>query len=147
VLGRYFSLRPGTIGLAQRQIGLGWPDRPVRRAQCAVARLPAARRWTRWGGEGGVSTGVARGTHLTRQGGVRLTGLVLSGLVLFARYIRAPKSLRYEYSAPNTSSLSYFDLNESVSFFKPQTIMGVLMGYALSILNSPILSWHKQISV
>jgi hypothetical protein len=42
----------------------------------------------------------------------------MSGLVLFARYIRIPLSLRYEYSAPKTTSPSCFGLNGSISFFQ-----------------------------
>jgi hypothetical protein len=37
----------------------------------------------------------------------------MSGLVLFARYIRAPMALRYEYLAPKTSSPACFGLNGS----------------------------------
>jgi hypothetical protein len=55
------------------------------------------------------------------------------GLVLFARYIKAPMPLSYRYSAPKTSSLSRLGLNGSISFSKARTIMGVLRGYALSI--------------
>jgi uncharacterized protein (DUF2225 family) len=55
-------------------------------------------------------------------------------------------TLRYEYSAHKTSSSSCFDQNGSESFSKARTIMRVLREYALSILNFPIFSGHKQTS-
>jgi hypothetical protein len=42
VLGWHFSLRPGTVSLAQRQIRLGWPGRPKRRGT-PNARSPRVR--------------------------------------------------------------------------------------------------------
>jgi hypothetical protein len=46
--------------------------------------------------------------------------------VLFARYISAPMTLRYEYSEPNTYSPSWHGRNGSVSFSKALTTMRVL---------------------
>jgi hypothetical protein len=63
----------------------------------------------------------------------QFTTNAMSGLLLFARYIKAPMTLRYGYSAPKTSF--YLNLNRSVSFSKARTTMGVLRGYVFSILN------------
>jgi hypothetical protein len=56
----------------------------------------------------------------------KLTANVMSGLVLFARYISAPMTLRYENSGPNTSSPSSHGLNGSVFISKVRTIILVL---------------------
>jgi NhaP-type Na+/H+ or K+/H+ antiporter len=71
----------------------------------------------------------------------KFTVKTISGLVLLARYISALMTLRYGYSEPNTSSSSWRGRNGSVSFYKALTIMGVLDGYALSLLNFSNIFW------
>jgi hypothetical protein len=60
----------------------------------------------------------------------KLTAKAILGLVLFARYISAPMTLRYGYSEPNTSCPSWHDQNGSDSFSKALTTIGVLEEYA-----------------
>jgi hypothetical protein len=46
----------------------------------------------------------------------KFTVKVISGLVLFVRYISALMTLRYWYSEPNTSSPCWHGRNVSISF-------------------------------
>jgi hypothetical protein len=73
----------------------------------------------------------------------KLTTKAISGLVLFARYISAPRVLRYGYSEPSTTSPSWRGQNGSISFSKALMTMRVLDGYALSILNFFNIFWTK----
>jgi hypothetical protein len=77
----------------------------------------------------------------------RFTAKVISGLVLLARYISAPMTLRYGYSELNTCSPSWRGQNRSISFSKALTTMRVLDGYALSILNFSKKFGHKMIDL
>jgi hypothetical protein len=58
----------------------------------------------------------------------KFTAKAISDLILLARYISAPMTLRYGYLEPNTSSPSWCGRNESISFSKALTTMGVLDG-------------------
>jgi hypothetical protein len=58
----------------------------------------------------------------------KLIAKAISDLVLLARYISVPMSLRYEYSELNTSSPSWCGRNGPVSFFEPLTTKRVLDG-------------------
>jgi hypothetical protein len=58
----------------------------------------------------------------------KFTVKVISGLVLFARYISVSIALRYGYSEPNTYSPSWHGQNGSVSFSKALMTMRVLDG-------------------
>ena len=59
----------------------------------------------------------------------------MSGLVQLARYIRAPMALRYGNSESRISSFSSQGRNGSVSILSDLTTIGVLKGFALSILK------------
>jgi hypothetical protein len=71
----------------------------------------------------------------------KLTAKAISDLVLLARYIITPMTLRYGYSEPNTSSTSWRGRNRSISFSKALTTMRVLDGYTLSVLNFSNIFW------
>jgi hypothetical protein len=58
----------------------------------------------------------------------KLSANVMSGLVLFERYINAPMTLRYVYLGLNTFSTSSRGLNGPVLVSKALTIIGVLDG-------------------
>jgi hypothetical protein len=74
VLGRHFSPRPGTIGLAQQHSGLADPRQPALRAcarhsQRAVATCAAAQWHDRRGFAGGLGVAPPVGTPRGSDGG------------------------------------------------------------------------------
>jgi hypothetical protein len=67
VLGRHFSLRPDTVGLAQWHRDLAGPRQPEQRAQWRGMRL---RRWPRCSASSGDSTGERQWLHRRRPAAV-----------------------------------------------------------------------------
>ena len=65
----------------------------------------------------------------------KLTENAMSGRVQLARYINAPMALRYGTSGPSNSSPLSLRRNGSFFSSNERTTMGVLTGYALSIIN------------